>query len=140
MDLLELPIPTQGHTSLCRMQGKNPWLLDNESFEVVNFVFCFIMSVSTQMNISNWFKLLFEMYYTRNGRKNWLASKKQKYSPQTYHSRQQLRIKTVVLFRKNLFRPFFVFLSQLFYFNFLILFRCFWKHHLQQLVTNQLFL
>ena len=39
MDLLELLIQTQDHTSLCRAQGKIVWLLDNAPFKVVEIPF-----------------------------------------------------------------------------------------------------
>ena len=56
VDLFQVPIQTQGHTSLCRVQGRIVWWLDNAAFKIlIFFLLCNILSVSTNLKLSIFF-------------------------------------------------------------------------------------
>ena len=51
VDLLDLPIQTQDHTSLCRAQGKTVWYPDNAPSKVLKFLLWNVLPVSTKSNL-----------------------------------------------------------------------------------------
>ena len=52
MDLLELPIQTQDRNWLCGAAGKTVWWLENEPYNIVEFVLWNLLSASTKLNLS----------------------------------------------------------------------------------------
>ena len=63
LDLLELPIQTQDHTSLCRAWSK---FVYNATSNVVKFVIWNVLSLSTKINLSNRFNLYLRDWLLRN--------------------------------------------------------------------------